>query len=256
MSGRRSGSRVESRTYAPPKDLADVVHCFWVARWDLRGQAPHVVELLADPCVNVAFEADEARIVGVSTRLWRRELHGAGTVRAVKLRAGAGRALLGHPLHGFTDRITPLEDSARVPSGLREAVLDPRDESAGLGALACWVRDAAALPPAPDTARAAQLVQRVAEDSSITGTGRLAQVATVGARALQRLFRDEVGASPKWVIRRYRLQEAALRLERGDAVTVAALAAELGYADHAHLTRDFAAATGRTPTAFAREVWE
>src|SRR5690606_24822112 len=71
VSGRRSGSRVESRTFAPPPALACVVECFWVARWDLRGQDPHVVELLADPCVNVAFEAGESRVVGVSTRLWR-----------------------------------------------------------------------------------------------------------------------------------------------------------------------------------------
>ena len=75
-------------------------------------------------------------------------------------------------------------------------------------------------------------------------------------RPLQRLFRDYVGASPKWVIRRHRLQEAAVRLERDGGGSLAALAAELGYADHAHLSRDFKIATGRSPSEFARVVWE
>jgi len=256
VSGRRSGERVESRTFAPPPALAAVVDCFWAARWDLRGQEPHVVELLADPCVNIAFEGEERRIVGLSTRLWRRELAGAGLVRAVKLRAGAARALLGHPVNRFTDRILPLDPVVPCGGDLGERLLGPADHRDGLAVLEEWVASRMTLPPHPDTVRAADLVARIAADPAITTTDRLSRVAALGPRGLQRLFRDEVGAPPKWVIRRFRLQEAALRLERGDTPTVAALAAELGYADHAHLTRDFAAATGRSPTSFAREVWD
>jgi AraC-like DNA-binding protein len=69
------------------------------------------------------------------------------------------------------------------------------------------------------------------------------------------VFRAHVGATPKHVIRRTRLQEVALRLERGDAVSLSRLAAELGYADHAHLARDFKGATGKSPSAFGRDVW-
>ena len=76
----------------------------------------------------------------------------------------------------------------------------------------------------------------------------------LGVRPLQRLFRTHVGASPKWVIRRYRLQEAALRMEQGAFPTLAGLAAELGYSDHAHLTRDFKLATGKTPSQFMDEL--
>jgi AraC-like DNA-binding protein len=37
-----------------------------------------------------------------------------------------------------------------------------------------------------------------------------------------------VGVSPKWVIRRYRLQEAARWLAQGEKLQLAQLAAELG----------------------------
>lgn len=47
-----------------------------------------------------------------------------------------------------------------------------------------------------------------------------------------------------------------MRLERDGGGSLAALAAELGYADHADLLRDFTIATGRSPSEFARVVWE
>ncbi|NED59463.1 helix-turn-helix domain-containing protein, partial [Streptomyces sp. SID10244] len=45
-------------------------------------------------------------------------------------------------------------------------------------------------------------------------------------------------------------QEAAERL-RGSGTTLAMIAAELGYADEAHLVRDFRTVTGMTPGQFA-----
>src|SRR5258706_8639784 len=49
VSSRASGRRVEARRYAAPEGLCEVVDAFWTGSWDLRGQAPHVTELLSDP---------------------------------------------------------------------------------------------------------------------------------------------------------------------------------------------------------------
>ncbi|MEO5873514.1 MAG: helix-turn-helix domain-containing protein, partial [Streptosporangiaceae bacterium] len=68
----------------------------------------------------------------------------------------------------------------------------------------------------------------------------------------QRLFAEYVGVSPKWVLRRARLQKAATRADRGDTIDWAALAAELGYADQAHLVRDFTATVGLPPARYTR----
>jgi AraC-like DNA-binding protein len=54
------------------------------------------------------------------------------------------------------------------------------------------------------------------------------------------------------VIRRYRLHEVTERMARGETADWARLAAELGYADQAHLTRDFTSLFGEPPTAYAR----
>src|SRR5262245_50948639 len=111
VSSRRSGRRIEARSYEPRENLADIVEIAWAGRWDLRGQAPHTTERVPDPCINIVFEVGTqagSRVVGAWTRLWRRTLEGAGYVRGVKLRAGAVRALIPRPAHVLADRIVPL----------------------------------------------------------------------------------------------------------------------------------------------------
>jgi AraC-like DNA-binding protein len=74
----------------------------------------------------------------------------------------------------------------------------------------------------------------------------------VSQRTLQRLFRDHVGVGPKWVLKRYRMHEAAERIAAGEADDLGRLALDLGYFDQAHFTRDFGAQIGRSPAAYAR----
>lgn len=66
------------------------------------------------------------------------------------------------------------------------------------------------------------------------------------------MFRTYVGAGPKWVIMRYRLQEAVSELDEGKR-DWARLAADLGYFDQAHFVRDFKALLGKTPTEYVNE---
>jgi AraC-like DNA-binding protein len=273
VSSRESGRRVEARTYAVPKDLADVCSVFWMGHWDLRGQEPHHTELLGDPCVNLVFEQGGAhagsRVVGVWTRLWRRTLEGAGRVRGVKLRAGAVRAFLDVPAVHLANRIAPLQSFFGAPvdqlerdalapeaelAGLKRQLLDPEDDGRAFDAFASWLRKRRLADDRGDISLAVALVDRITAEPEITTVQELSEIAGMGVRPLQRLFRSHVGASPKWVIRRHRLQEVALRLERGERLTLAALAAELSYTDQAHLARDFKNATGRSPSEFATTV--
>jgi AraC-like DNA-binding protein len=257
VSSRESGRRVEARTFAPSAALRGVVEAYWVTRWDLHDQPPHVAELLTDPCVSVVLEAGQSRVVGVSTRLFRRELRERGLMRAVKLRAGAARALLGDvPLVSLSDRRVPFAELlGAAPEALEAQVLGEADDTRALAALEAWLHARLRRPLDPKVTLAAGLVERATREPELRTVDALARAGGLTVRPLQRLFRDYVGASPKWVLRRERLRTAALRLEQGLTVSLAELAAELGYADHAHLTRDFRAATGRAPTDFARVVW-
>ncbi|MBZ9638723.1 helix-turn-helix domain-containing protein, partial [Streptomyces sp. PSKA30] len=76
----------------------------------------------------------------------------------------------------------------------------------------------------------------------------------LSVRALQRLFSTYVGVSPKWVILRYRIHEALEHAGTHTDINWATLATDLGYADQAHLVRDFTATVGVSPTAYAQGV--
>ena len=91
-------------------------------------------------------------------------------------------------------------------------------------------------------------------DRSLRRLGDLAARSGIGARTLQRLFTEYVGISPTWVLRRYRLLEAAEAVRAGERVVWSDVASALGYADQAHLVREFRAALGRTPEAYAKAL--
>lgn len=83
--------------------------------------------------------------------------------------------------------------------------------------------------------------------------GSVADSHGIGYKKLERLFAAEVGLSPKHFARIVRLQRALASAVRGPNLNLAQLALEMGYADQAHLTRDFSALVGRPPRAFFAE---
>lgn len=257
VSSRQSGSRVAAQGYLASPDMRHLVEQYWAGSWDLREQPPHTTEMLGDPCVHLVFEegpnGTSSRLVGIWTRLWRRTLEGVGRVRGAKLRAGAVRSVVNEPATRFANRIVPLEllfgDCAELEKNVLAA-----DEAQGFGALEAWLRQRAARGAVDEVEWAVSLVEQIRQHSEITSVAQLCDLTGDSVRGVQRLFRDYVGASPKWVIRRNRLQEVALRIESGEAPTLAALAAELGYSDHAHLARDFKRVVGKSPRAFAQSV--
>jgi transcriptional regulator GlxA family with amidase domain len=101
-------------------------------------------------------------------------------------------------------------------------------------------------------------IARIAEtDREVRLTEQLARRAGVSGRTLQRLFADHVGASPAWVIRRWRIIEAAERAQAADGTVWTGwtdLAVDLGYSDQAHLARDLRAHLGLTPRQYRRRL--
>jgi AraC-like DNA-binding protein len=97
-----------------------------------------------------------------------------------------------------------------------------------------------------------EIVYAVAKDSGILKVQDLVALYLLNTRTLQRLFAKYVGVSPKWVIQRYRLHEAAERLVGPTPISQSTLALSLGYSDQAHFIRDFKAIVGMSPAAYAK----
>ena len=236
---------------APSGPLAPFVEYYWIIRWDLRGQPAHEQTILPHPNVNLVFEASGAGIYGVDRSLFTRRLSGQGKALGVRFRAGCFRPFWGAPIAQLSDRVVPATRLfGPLAEKTRQAVMCADTDADMTGGAESLLFSA--LPDRdPVAEQAADLVALITSDASLRRVDELSAVSGLSVRALQRLFSGYVGVSPKWVMRRARLHEAALRADSGEPVDWAALAADLGYADQAHLTRDFTAAIGVPPHRYA-----
>lgn len=210
---------------------------------------PRVADVLSYPSVHVVFEGGGARIVGVVRRMFSRTLTGAGRVFAIKFRPGMFRSLHHVSAWTLTDRELPLRNQLGTSAAelARELPRLPNDIERAKLLERCLL---ATLPaPEADSVLARNLVDQVRRDAAIRSVAVLASESGLPARALQRLFREYVGVSPKWVVRRFRLQEASELLRRHTG-SIADIAAALGYFDQAHFVRDFKAVVGATPSEY------
>src|SRR4028119_818346 len=120
--------------HAPSAGLAFWIEHYWIAEWNLR--EPFVAETLPHPSVHLVIDDRSARIAGVMTGRFSRQLAGAGRVFGVKFRPGAFRPILGRPVATLTDReldphpyfadlvpaiLAVTDDGARI--GLAESIL-------------------------------------------------------------------------------------------------------------------------------------
>jgi AraC-like DNA-binding protein len=264
--------RVQLNRYPPGPALAGLVDRFWAVRWDLPPGRVHRQQVLTHPGVNIsvghanARPGDretgpvEARLNGVTRRLAERVLVGQGWAVAAMTTPGGLGAFITGPASQFTDRVVPLGQAIGLDeAGLVRQISAEPDEAARAGLLARALEQAlqrveqAAGTERIRAAREVTAAARLAEtDRSVRTLTDLSQATGIGVRTLQRMFGQHAGVSPAWVIRRYRLLEAAEAVRDGAPVSWAQLAADLGYSDQAHLTRDFRAAIGRTPAAYAQ----
>lgn len=235
---------------SPASSLASWIAHYWLVSWDLRGCEPQVVESLPHPNVHLVFEEGLPPVVsGVQTRMFTRRIEGKSQVFGVKFRPGGFRPFLGGPVSQLANQVAPASQifELRDLEGLDAVAVSNRAEDEKVEAANAFF---AARTPQPDdnVGIADQLVELILNHPGIRTVEDLAKRSRVSKRSLQRIFKEYVGASPKWVIRRYRLHELVEQLVSGKPIDWAQLALEFGYCDQAHLINDFRRIVGRSPT--------
>jgi AraC-like DNA-binding protein len=251
--------------YCPvPAALRPAVKAIWCARGEEPG-ASFDEPIVPDGCVEVVFNLGDvfvradgdmagsrqpgALLVGQMTGPTR--VRPTGRVDLVGVRFWPARiaSVVRTPMRDLRDQLLPadcvLGQTARV---LLAALGGSLERSARLKRLEAVLgplilRDAR---PAPDSV--AVTLAAIDRLRGAVRIERLARWAGVTRRHLERQYAVHVGLTPKEYARIVRVQHALLAFRTRRDSTGAEIAALCGFADQAHLIRDFLEIAGQTPS--------
>ena len=173
---------------------------------------------------------------------------GASNCVQINFTPSGARRFFGMPMAELTDRMVPLDDVLGAEgTSFREELGNAPDWERRFDIAEAFVlrKLGEADVPSPEVAWAY---------ARIAATGGQAKVASIAheigwsRKHLARRFADEIGLGPKSVSRIVRLNRAIAAARAGDGW--AGIAVDCGYADQAHLVREFRALAGASPTAW------
>jgi len=237
-----------------PAGLRHAIACLWAQI--TPGGAGRQGLVLPDGCTDLIWEPGRgAYVAGPDTGPALTVLPAGTIIIGVRFRPAAGGPALGVPLGELRDQRVDLADLRRAESRRLAGTLDPDTAMVrALDVAAALVADGA-----PDAAvrRAAELLAdpRARADDVAAEIG-------LSERQLRRRCQDTVGYGPKTLQRVLRFRRFVTLIDaypgtagnpRGGAPDLATIAARVGYADQAHLTRECRGLAGLTPAALARQ---
>ena len=242
----------EFQRILPPEHLRQYVSWYWISRWDIAAGRISRQQILPFPLMNLVVQPEGVTVAGPSRGASHRDLRGTSWAVAALLRPAAA------PYLASLVESTPqqlLDQEATIDAGaLHQALLDEHqlgdnaNSNAGCAhQLSLWLEQR--LPPITESGELANnFLDHVSTNSAALRVDHVAKDLNLTVRSLQRLSLKYLGLSPLAVIRRYRLQEAALHLREHPQTSLASLAVDLGYADQAHLSTDFRKVLGYSPS--------
>lgn len=249
-----SSSQYDLHRWSSDGPATRYVEYFWSVTWDLRGQQPVDSTVITFPCLHLTHEwgDDGVRhgfplpatlLHGVVDHVFRITISGRGAVVGARFRPGGFTARFGGDASTMTGRVQPAGEWFGRPVQLVDDV----------GRAAAELDRLIGQGERPDDTFPALtvLVERIRDDSGIHRVEQVMAHSPWSPRTTQRVFRRYVGVPVKWVLCRYRLQNAALEIETDPDVDFADLAARLGWYDQAHFSNDFRTLLGSTPGQYA-----
>jgi AraC-like DNA-binding protein len=228
------------RELPPPAGLEAHVACLWTSH-------DRAARVLPDACADIVFVAGRVIVAGPATAASEARPTPGQDRCGVRFRIGSAGAALGLPAAELLDRSVPLGELwGRAGQRLEDRVAAAPTSNAALAALTRGVAERLPPPAGGDPLVRRAAVALLRDGASLREAGR---VVGLEERQLRRRFERAVGYGPATLVRVQRFQRFLALAEGRPASPLSRLAAEAGYADQAHLTRECRRLSGLSPVA-------
>lgn len=241
--------------FEPATELSDVVNSYWAFSVPEDAPMPYDHRVVPDGMISLAyirsryFEATS--YVGPRTEALNPPTRPGDSVWGIRFRLGVVKGLFGVSPAALRNQVgdarAVFPDFAGPLFERLKAVPGPEAAAGVFDEMLSKVMREKGFRPDP----LAQAIWRVGETEQTVSA--IAAAAGLSERQFRRRFIELVGLTPKEFSRIRRLRRSAMKLLETPSGW-AAIAAEAGYADQAHLSRDYARMLGVTPTSLAERV--
>jgi AraC-like DNA-binding protein len=240
------GALSDYREFRPPCALADHFLCFWTQT--IRSPVEFAQRVLPDCCADILLINDVPIVVGPWTEPFVAPLAPGTKIIGARCHPGLVPSLLGIPASELLNQSVRLCDVwGSAETGQFARIADQPTLSARIASMqaALLARVANATPVDIATRAAIHWIARHPHGR----VEQLSQVLGLSSRQIQRRFTSAVGYGPK-------LFQSVLRFQRllhlagstGNPRNLAQFAADAGYADQAHMTREVQRFSGNPPS--------
>jgi AraC-like DNA-binding protein len=236
--------------------LQEYIECIWFMRWDFAEQEGVRCIRIPNPCAKlVALQQNNKTfrplIIGASTEASLFELRGAGATVGFDFKPGGLYPFLGRSMQNWPD-------AGILAAQLLNGLPSPSQAAWTELALSKWIvgiqdvlSDLLTSPIKNNYKQIAPLVNEALR-GVFSSPEDMTQLSETSLRSLQRIFQEEVGVSPRDLLRIARFNEAIRIISENDFKSFVDTALDSGFFDQPHMTNEFQKLVATSPSKFRR----
>jgi AraC-like DNA-binding protein len=248
------------REKLPSTEFSGIILSFWEFAVDHEAAVPLQHEIFPDGCVslfyhrNQKFNLKRLGLNGLNLETMSVPVFPTDIFWGMRLSPAACADLLcTDPIIFKTKKVLPAERFPHLTTGLLEKLNEAQTFDDAITIYQNRLKEIDFRRSVGDE-KVFQAVNLIEETGGEIKIAEIAERLKLSPRQLERRFKKSSGLSPKQFARTRRIRATVVDLVENEQLNWANRAAELGFTDQSHLTREFVSVTKRSPNSFAKKV--
>jgi AraC-like DNA-binding protein len=236
--------------------LKDYIESIWYLKWNLNETENLRCILAPNPCAKLVTlqqnnQTFPSLLIGANKEADIFELRGTGSTVGIDFKPGGLFPFISKTMNGWPKL------GVQANGHLKDFPLAPQENWTETD-LSLWIKSLQiALLKSLEVSKKNNydliaLITKSSLEGTIKSPEEMASTAGVTLRTLQRIFQEEVGISPRELLRIARFNEAIRKISEHDFKSFADTALESGFFDQPHMANEFKKLVATPPNKFRR----